>query len=428
MSVDLLAQPLQLPCDVVLPNRLVKAALSEGLATPDNNACGWHERLYHRWSEGGAGLLITGNVMVHRGHLDRPGNVVIDGHEDRAALAAWARAGRSGGNALWMQINHAGRQSKLAFNPEPMAPSALEMGLGASFARPRAMTELEIEQTIRRMGYAAAVARDAGFTGVQLHGAHGYLSSQFLSPLANQRNDDWGGSLENRARFTLEAVRAMRRAVGKDFPVSVKLNSADFQKGGFTFEESLQVIRWLNDERIDLLEVSGGTYEQMSMAGEGKVDDASRRVLDSTSKREAYFIEYARAIREVAAMPVMVTGGFRSRAGMEDAIASGATDLVGLGRPLCVEPDLPARLLARLTESAGSCEQELNAQLAAVPRFDENGKTKFVTTLTWFNYQMVKLGQEGRPEAALPLVEGLQRIADFDRHVLSTWKGPQTVA
>jgi len=355
--MDVLAQPLSLPCGAVLPNRLAKAAMTEGLADAWLRATPAHERLYRTWSEGGSGLLITGNVQVDRFDLERPGNVAIDQSEPRtydaearARLAAWARAGQVGGNHFWVQIAHAGRQAPRYVTGRPVAPSAVQLDLLGNFARPRALTEGEIVELIGRFAHAAQVVRDTGFSGVQVHGAHGYLISSFLSPITNQRTDAWGGSLANRARFLLETLRAVRMAVGPDYPMAVKLNSDDFRKGGFSHEECLQVVAWLNAEHVDLLEVSGGTYEQPRLLGfEGRTEDALP-VRRSTRAREAYFLEYATAIRAVARMPLMVTGGFRSRAGMLAALGeetgAGDCDVIGLGRPLCWMPDFPRQLLA----------------------------------------------------------------------------------
>jgi 2,4-dienoyl-CoA reductase-like NADH-dependent reductase (Old Yellow Enzyme family) len=263
------------------------------------------------------------------------------------------------GNHLWMQISHGGRQSPWYVTRRPLAPSAVRLELLGNYARPRAMTEREIHDFIRRFAAAAAIAREAGFTGVQVHGAHGYLLSSFLSPVTNLRTDDWGGSLENRARFLLEVVRAVRASVGRDFPVAIKLNSDDFRKGGFTNAECLEVVRWLNDESVDLLEISGGTYEQPRLLGaEGRAEDAMP-VRPSTRAREAYFLEYAAAIRQVARMPLMVTGGFRTRSAMEAALASGDCDVIGLGRPLCMQPDFPAQLLAGEATGIESTEERL---------------------------------------------------------------------
>jgi 2,4-dienoyl-CoA reductase-like NADH-dependent reductase (Old Yellow Enzyme family) len=363
---DPLARPLKLPCGVMLPNRLCKSAMTEGVADPLLRATARHERLYRTWSEGGAGLLLTGNVQIDRTDLERPGNVAIDGSEQRSvsreareALSRWARAGTEAGNHLWMQISHGGRQSPWYVTRRPLAPSAVKLKILGNYARPRAVTEPEIHEFIRRFAAAAVIARESGFTGVQVHGAHGYLISSFLSPVTNLRRDDWGGPLENRARFLLEVVRAVRRAVGHDFPVSVKLNSDDFRKGGFSHAECLEVVRWLNGESIDLLEISGGTYEQPQLLGAaGRAEDAVP-VRPSTRAREAYFLDYAAAIRQVARMPMMVTGGFRTRAGMEAALAGGDCDVIGLGRPLCWTPDFPRQLLARDVDGIECLEDRL---------------------------------------------------------------------
>ena len=395
MTTSLLAQPLRLPCGASLPNRICKSAMTEGLSDPLLRANERHVRLYREWSLGGAGLLVSGNVMIDRRVLERPGNVAIDpapaDPESMARLRAWARAGTEGGNHLWMQISHAGRQSPWYVTGQPLAPSAVQLKLMANYRKPRAITEDEILDFIQRYARVAATAREAGFTGVQVHGAHGYLISSFLSPVTNRRNDAWGGSLENRARFLLEAVKAVRAAVGNDFPVGVKLNSADFQKGGFSHEECLQVVRWLNDSRLDLLEISGGTYEQPRLLGysgeaETAVDAAQAPMAAaSTRRREAYFLDYAAAIRKVATMPLMVTGGFRTRAGMEAALASGAVDVVGLARPLCTDADVPKRLLA--------------GDDAPLPAFEHSlklGEGVLAPTSNVFLFKLVNLlGQQG---------------------------------
>lgn len=363
---DPLAEPLRLPCGVVLPNRLCKAAMTEGLGDSRLRATERHERLYRAWSEGGAGLLVTGNVMIDRHVIERPGNVAIDvthppsiDAEARAALTRWATAGTVAGNQLWMQVSHAGRQSPRYVTRRPLAPSAVQLGLLGNYARPRALDENEIVDFIARFGRVAAIARDCGFTGVQVHGAHGYLISSFLSPVTNRRDDAWGGSLENRARFLIEAVRATRRAVGADFPVSVKLNSDDFRKGGFSNEDCLGVVRMLNAESVDLLEISGGNYEQPRLLGAAGRDADSVPVRASTQVREAYFLDYAHAIRQVATMPLMVTGGFRTRSGMEAALAGGDTDVIGLARPFCTDPDAARQLLARSIDVLPAFEKQL---------------------------------------------------------------------
>lgn len=335
-------QPLTLPCGHTLTNRLCKAAMTEGLADAHDNATPGHQRLYATWARGGAALLLSGNIMVDRRYLERAGNVVLEEGSGLAPLRAWAQAARDGGSQLWAQISHPGRQCPRLVNGTPLAPSAVQLKLAGNFGRPRAATSDDIQDIIERFARTAAWVKNAGLDGVQVHSAHGYLLSQFLSPRTNQRQDRWGGSLDNRARLLLEVVRAVRTRVGPAYPVSVKLNSSDFVKGGFTLDESLQVVRWLNDEGIDLLEVSGGTYEQLEFFK----PQAVAEVRDSTREREAMFLQYAQAIKAVARMPIMVTGGFRTLAGMRAALAAGHTDMIGLARPFCLDPDFPARMMA----------------------------------------------------------------------------------
>lgn len=348
----------------MLANRLAKAAMTEGLADGHNRATARLTTLYRRWAEGGAGLLLTGNVQVDRRYLERPGNVAVDGKqslEQMTRLERWALSVNGTDAALWMQISHAGRQSPKIVAHEPVAPSAVPIAMpGGQFAKPRALRADEVEDVIARFAHAASVAQQAGFAGVQIHAAHGYLVSEFLNPRVNQRDDQWGGSLENRARLLLRILAEVRSAVGPSFPVAVKLNSSDFQKGGFTFGECLRVVEWLNGAGVDLLEISGGSYEQprmMDLDGMEKPVEEQRR--ESTRKREAYFLEYAEQVAAVAEMPLMVTGGFRTRGAMEGALESGAADVIGLARPLCVEVDGPRELLDGTRRQLTSFEKEL---------------------------------------------------------------------
>jgi 2,4-dienoyl-CoA reductase-like NADH-dependent reductase (Old Yellow Enzyme family) len=235
------ATPLDLPCGARIKNRFLKSAMSEQLGDVRHDATPGLATLYRTWAEGGVGLQVTGNVMVDRTALGEPLNVALDDASDRGALARWAEAGRSGGAHCWVQLNHPGRQSPAFLSPHPVAPSAVPLAgsLRAAFRTPRALTGEEIRAVVERFAHAAALAKDAGFTGVQIHGAHGYLVSQFLSPRVNQRADGWGGSPEKRRRFVLEVYCAIRARVGPRFPVGIKLNSADFQSGGFDEAESM---------------------------------------------------------------------------------------------------------------------------------------------------------------------------------------------
>ncbi|MEZ5568085.1 MAG: NADH:flavin oxidoreductase/NADH oxidase family protein [Halioglobus sp.] len=429
MNSELLATPLTLPCGATVANRLAKAAMTEGLADPAGVPTQELERLYGLWSDGGAGLLLSGNIIVDGDHLERPGNVIIDGEPDarmRAALASWARAATRGGNHFWAQISHAGRQTQKNVNPQPLAPSAVKLGLpGGQFGEPREISREAIAEVVRRFGVCAAAVREAGFTGVQVHAAHGYLLSQFLSPRSNQRSDDYGGPLENRARILLEAVAAVRAAVGPDFPVAVKLNSADFQKGGFAFEDSLRVAAWLEAAGVDLLEISGGTYEQPKLLGvAGLEEEEPQAVAHSTLQREAYFVDFALAMQEKVSIPLMVTGGFRSRGAMQQALASGGADLIGLGRPLCVMTDAPARLLEGLT---------------ALPRYEESlamyppwlsflNRSTSLRTLGsfgiqyWYYAQLDLLGHTGEADPDLGVFTATRRVMAQQRRWLSARK------
>jgi 2,4-dienoyl-CoA reductase-like NADH-dependent reductase (Old Yellow Enzyme family) len=371
MSINF-TDSLSLPCGATIPNRFAKAAMTEGLAGTDGVPGIELETLYGIWSDGGSGMLLSGNIQIDRDHLERPGNVVIDcppSPEMHAALSRWAKAATRNGNQFWAQISHAGRQTQKNVNPNPKAPSAVKLGLpGGQFGEPVALTIAEIEEIVRRFAVCAAAVKDAGFTGVQLHAAHGYLLSQFLSPRSNQRTDDYGGSLANRARALLDSVAAVRAAVGPDFPVAVKLNSADFQKGGFDFEESLQVVAWLEQAGVDLIEISGGTYEQPKLLGlEGMEAEEKQEVAESTMVREAYFVDFALAMRKHVSVPLMVTGGFRQALAMQQALDSGGADLIGLGRPMCVMTDAPNQLVNGLAE---------------LPRY-ENGLSLFPSWLSF---------------------------------------------
>ena len=260
------------------------------------------------------------------------------------------------------------------------------------------MTEEDIEAVIAGFARCAKVLVNAGFTGVQLHAAHGYLLSQFLSPRSNQRVDQWGGSLENRARLLLSCVARVRAAVGPAVPVSVKLNSADFQRGGFDFNESLQVAKWLEQASADLIEISGGTYEQprlLNLEGMEPVEEQS--VAASTRAREAYFVDFAEAMRKEINIPLMVTGGLRRLDAMNAALETGCADMIGIGRPMCVVTDAPAQLLGGAAELP-----RFESTLSLLPRALRflNG-IKLVRTVGvfatqyWFYEQIAALGHSG---------------------------------
>lgn len=419
MKADLLGQPLRLPCGAVIPNRIGKSATQEGLATPLGHASALNKTLYRRWSEGGAGLLISGDVMVDYSHRERPGNIVIDDNGGEDDLREWAAAGQVAGNQLWMQINQPGRQTPIDVQPNPMAPSANRAGLpDEGFGDPRAMTTAEIHDLIARFGKVATIARETGFSGVQLHAAHGFMASSFLSPLCNTRDDEWGGSLENRARFLIESLRAIRRAVGDDFPVSVKMNSADFHKGGFDMEQSMAVIEMLNAENLDMLEVSGGNYNAPAMIGAiGDAQPLARKKAERTLRREAYFMEYARRVRPLAKMPLMITGGFRTLDSMNEALAENATDVIGLARPFCASTDFPAALLRGEISEVPMIEETMLLDRAAyVGKLDDREFNLLESghQLAWMYVQLTNLGEGREIDWELSLEDAPQAFEDLE--------------
>jgi 2,4-dienoyl-CoA reductase-like NADH-dependent reductase (Old Yellow Enzyme family) len=405
-----LSDPIALPCGASLKNRIAKAAMTEGLADCYLRATGRHAQLYETWGKSGAGLLITGNVMVDRRHLEAPGNVAIEDRLGVRQLEAWAKAGTAQGAHLWMQINHPGRQTPNYVGLAPVSASDVKLDLGGMFNRPRALKEPEIEDIINRFGFVARVAQETGFTGVQIHAAHGYLIGQFLSPVTNRRQDHFGGTLKNRAHLLLEIVRNVRATVGPSFPISVKLNSADFQKGGFSAQDCVQVVQWLVAEGIDLLEISGGTYEQPKMfdlsgAKSGYLEPQTA----GTAAREAHFLVYTQQIRAVCPIPLMITGGFRTPDAMNTALGDGSVDVIGLARPFCVDPDLGHSLL----EGHMAPKHERDLRLGQWRFLGPQSPIRFIKMLNgfgqlaWYAAQIDLLAQGQAPNPDLTLFSTL---------------------
>ena len=434
MPDSLLAQPLALPCGATLPNRLVKAAMTEGLADPQGVPTAELERLYGIWSNGGAGMLLSGNIIVDADHLERPGNVILDKaptEVQRAALTRWAKAATQRGNHFWGQISHAGRQTQKPVNAHPKAPSAVKVGLpGGQFGEPVALTEAEIADIVQRFGRCALTLKECGFTGVQVHAAHGYLLSQFLSPRSNLREDAYGGDLANRARALMETVKSVRDAVGPAFPVAVKLNSADFQKGGFDFADSLQVVQWLEQAGVDLIEISGGTYEQPKLLGVAGIEEEEEQTINgptkpasraSTQEREAYFVDFALAMQEKVSIPLMVTGGFRRREVMEQAIASGSADAIGLGRPMCVMTDAPQQLLdgAQVLPRYEDTLQMWPDSLSFLNRSQVLRTLGTVGIQFWYYAQLDLLGRTGSAQPDLGVFAATRQVMSQQRRWLA---------
>jgi len=319
-----LFRPLELPSGVVLKNRIAKSAMSDSLGDGTGHPTKAQNRLYRRWAEGGVAVSIIGEVQAQPGYAEKPGNLVLDDNADLDRFRALARQGAAKGSNLWLQLGHAGA---LAFAPTstPKGPSALDLpGLKCA-----ALTDDEIHQIPAQFARTAKLAEHAGFGGVQIHAAHGFLLSQFLSPLFNKRRDDYGGPIANRMRLLLETIGAVRAAVGPDFVVAVKLNATDQLEGGLSEDDALAVVAALDQTKIDLIDISGGTYFPGAKAASDGAGGGP------------YFMNFAKRARKVTTKPLMLTGGFKTRAQAEEALNSGVIDVVGLARALVIEPALP---------------------------------------------------------------------------------------
>ncbi len=377
----LLSQSLRLPCGALLKNRFAKSAMSEALGTPDHEPSSRLIRAYQRWAEGETGLIITGNVMIDRTALGEPKNVVLEDERHFDSFQKWSRTAED--CHLWVQLNHPGKQSPSFLSPLPVAPSAvpLEGTLKSAFNTPRALRSDEIWDIVERFATASNILKKTGFTGVQIHGAHGYLVSQFLSPKHNRRTDEWGGTFEKRSKFVLEIYRAIRKNVGPQFPIGIKLNSSDFQVGGFSEEESLSLIQQLSSEGMDLVEISGGSYERPMMMGNTK------------STREAYFINFADSIRSQTKVPLMLTGGFRSAKFMEQTLHEHSCDLIGLARPLALDPDLPKKIL--------SGDLDYKSAVHSLSTGFKSLDALSMLNITWYEQQIAYLGRGIEPNPKL---------------------------
>ena len=429
--MTVITDKLDLPCGVEIKNRICKGAMTEGLADAQNRATSQHVNLYDRWSSGGAAILLTGNVQVDHRFLERPGNVVIEGqqtNEQLSRLISYAEAGTKNDTHLWMQISHAGRQTPASVAEIPVAPSEVQLQMpGAQFGKPRALSHEEILDIIHKFSHCANIAQDTGFTGVQIHGAHGYLISEFLSPDINLREDEWGGTLEKRAKFLIETVRSVRKAVGENFPVSLKLNSADFQKGGFSHEDAIQVATWLNEEGLDLLEISGGTYEQPHLVGidMGLNPERAEKRRESTIAREAYFLDYAKDIRTVFNGPLMVTGGFRSTKGMNNALNENACDVIGIARPFCIDPDIANKLLNNNVSETPTLEKTmqlgpgwlgLNSPFSVIKGINGWGQQAF-----WC-LNLIRMGEDSDPDLNLGIFKAFRDYQKNEKNAAKQYK------
>ena len=335
MTENLLFTPITLPNGTTIKNRFFKSAMSEGMGTRDFQPKKNITTLYKRWAEGGTGLIITGNIMVDPKGTAEPGNIVFDKNSNMEILKDWAKQGQQHGARVMVQLNHPGKQVPKTIAKETVAPSTIPLGNGLNklFSTPRALTTSEVEELVQKFVTSAKVAKEAGFSGVQIHAAHGYLISQFLSPHDNRRTDKYGDSLENRMRFLKEIYLGMREELGKDFTIGIKINSTDFKEDGLTEEDSLKTIIELANLGLDFVEISGGTYERPAMMG-----------ATSKSTNQVFFAEYSKKLKQKIEIPVVVTGGIRSINAMNTLLNDNTTDFIGIARPLTIDPNIPNKI------------------------------------------------------------------------------------
>lgn len=386
---EVLFEPLGLPCGVTLKNRIAKSAMSDSLGDGTGHPTNEQIRLYQRWAGGGAALSIIGEVQGSPGYAEKPGNLVLNETSDLSGFRELARQGSKNGTELWLQLGHAGA---LAYPPTstPKGPSALDLpGL-----RCAELTLDEIHLLPSKFAMTARLAQQTGFGGVQIHAAHGFLLSQFLSPLFNKRNDDYGGAIANRMRLLLEVIETTRAAVGPSFPIALKLNSSDQLKGGFNEEDALEVVAMLDRSSIDLIDISGGTYFP---GAESASDGAAQG---------PYFIEFAKRARAATSKPLMLTGGFKTRRQSEDALAGGAVDIIGLARALVLEPSLPDLW------KAGQKPEPVFPRFSAAP---EGGIT------AWYTMRLTEIGTDREPVAFGELEPAIRDYEARDKDRAKIW-------
>ncbi len=319
---------------MAVPNRLIRSATVERMADVTGKPTEKMKVLWTNLAAGGVGLIITGHMYVHPSGKASPEMAGIYSDSLIPALADCVKAVHEAGGLIVPQLNHGGVRCDPSTVEEVMAPSEVDNELIAP-RHAHAMTDMEIAEAILAFGQAARRAKEAGFDGVQIHGAHGYLISQFFSPLTNQRTDQWGGSLDNRTRFLREVCAEVRRQVGVDFPLLIKLGMQDGVEGGLRLEDMAFVASQLEEMGIEMIEISGA----MSGPLHANIQTRVRNI-----NEEAYFRSWAKLVKERTALPVSLVGGLRSKSVMEDVLTSGDADFISLCRPLISEPDLPNRL------------------------------------------------------------------------------------
>ncbi len=389
-SIHTLRNSLELPCGAILKNRLAKSPMSDSLANGEGDPTEAQIRLYERWAEGGTAVSFIGEVQGDPRFPEKPGNLVLAEHTNKEMIRSLVNRAMIEGAHLWPQLGHAGALSHLPIS-QPKGPSALNIeGLQCA-----GMSIGDIQDLPYMYARTALHAKTAGFSGVLIHAGHGFLLSQFLSPLFNHRTDGYGGSIAARCRIVLEVISEVRHAVGPLFPVGIRINSTDQLEGGLTEVDALEVVRLLDRTSIDLIDVSGGTYFPGAKAS------------SDGSSRGPYFLDFARRAKGVTKVPLMLTGGFKIREQAADAVASGAVDMVGLARAMVLNPRLAE---VWLTEEGGDPE---------FPRFDSNPPGGITA---WFTMRLTALGEDQEDTFRLDLPAAIRIYEDRDVRRCIKWR------
>ena len=389
-SDEAIRRPLVLPCGAVLKHRLAKSAMSDSLADGKGAPTAAQMRLYERWAQGGVALSIIGEVQVDPGFPEKPGNLVLGANSDQQALKSLAEQGSINGAHLWPQLGHAGALSHPPIS-RPRGPSALDVGE----LRCEGMSTDDVQELPDLFATSAANAMTAGFSGVQIHAAHGFLLSQFLSPLFNRRTDGYGGSVETRCRIVIEVIDRVRVAVGPTFPIGIKINATDQLEGGLTQDDALEVVGLLDGTSVDLMDISGGTYFP------------GARATSDGSGKGPYFLDFARRARARTTKPLMLTGGFKSRKQAAAAVAGEAIDVVGAARAMVLDPRLAN---SWLIESGPDPD---------FPRF-ESAPPGGITA--WYTMRLTALAEGREDGLAMDVASAIRAYEDRDALRCEKWR------
>ena len=387
---SVLSAPIELPCGAVLKNRLIKSAMSDSLADGTGNPVEAQIRLYERWAQGGVALSLIGEVQCDPRFPEKPGNLVLGPESDMNSLKMLTARASVNGAHIWPQLGHAGALSHKPISV-PAGPSALEIG---DF-KCAGLSRSEIQQLPESYARAAAIAKSAGFTGVQIHCGHGFLLSQFLSPLFNHRTDQYGGSIEARCRIIVEIIQKVRLTTGPAFPIGIKINSSDQLKGGLSQKDALEAIRILSQTSIDIIEISGGTYFP---GAEASLD---------RSVKGPYFTEFAQKARQITHIPLITTGGFKTRAEAVNALSNESADIVGIARAMVLNP-----LLANDWMSS----KENNPDFPVFQSPPSGGVT------AWYTMLLTALAYDNEANFDLSLLSAIQQYEERDKHRCIQWK------